>query len=176
MARFRRIENVDRLFFITANLQRGVNPLTEPERDIVLLALSAARDKHSFDLAGYVVMPDHLHLIVAPGPDGLAALMHTFKRSTHYKIALGRNQVSLLWQPRFFDNIIRRVRDFWAKLEYIHNNPVAAGLAATANDWPWSSYGAYWGGTTSTIPLNKLVLPTDGDAILWPAPWKRPGS
>ncbi len=50
--------------------------------------------------------------------------------------------VGPFWQPKYFDNIMRRVRDFWAKLEYIHNNPVAAGLVANAGDWRWSSYTA----------------------------------
>ena len=176
MPRFRRIENADRLFFVTANLHRGVTPLTERERDIVLMALTAAREKHPFDLAGYVVMPDHVHLIVVPGPDGLGNLMHAFKRSAHYKIALEKTRSGELWQPRFFDNIIRRVRDFWEKLEYIHNNPVAAGLATAPNNWRWTSYGAYWGGATPIVPVNKLNLPTDGAAVIWPAPWKRPGS
>jgi putative transposase len=176
MARFRRIENFNRIFFVTANLGRGVPPLSETERDIVLLALSSVREKHAFDLAGYVVMPDHLHLIISPGADGLATLMHAFKRSAHYKIALRRTMTDLLWQPRYFDNIIRCVRDFWEKLEYVHNNPVAAALSVEKRDWPWTSYGAYWGGAIPKIPVDKLELPTDGDFVLWPAPWKRPGS
>jgi hypothetical protein len=46
-------------------------------------------------------------------------------------------------QRRYFDFIIRRVRDFWDKLEYIHQNPVIAGLANRPEDWSWSSYAAY---------------------------------
>jgi putative transposase len=168
--RFHRIENHDRLFFITTNVLRGVAPLNAGERDQIVDGLAAVRTKQSCALFAFVIMPDHVHVILEPGPAGLAAAMHAFKRTTQYDIGCARGQMRPLWQPRYFDNIIRRVRHFWEKLEYIHNNPVAAGLAQHPGGWRWSSYPAYVKGETPVIPVDTISLPTDGDAELWRTP------
>ena len=47
-----------------------------------------------------------------------------------------------LWQPDYWDRFIRNKRHYHATVEYIHQNPVKAGLVAHAEDWPWSSMGA----------------------------------
>lgn len=75
-----------------------------------------------------------------------------------------------VWQRRYFDHIIRRVHDFWDKLEYIHQNPVAAGLAQQPENWPWSSYAAYTKRGEPPIPVDPIDLPVDRNALLWPAP------
>jgi putative transposase len=134
-----------------------------------------ARDKHAASLAGYVAMPDHIHLILLPDERGLPMFMHGFKRTAQLAISQARKTTGPLWQRRYFDNIVRTVRDFWEKLEYIHSNPVTARLASSFCEWRWSSYGAYGGGPAPIIPVNKLNLPTDGNHMLWPASWKRPG-
>jgi hypothetical protein len=58
-------------------------------------------------------------------------------------------------------------RDFWEKLEYIHNNPVVAGLTSTPRDWQWSSYTAVMDHTSDPIPVDKIDLPQDPDTVLW---------
>jgi REP element-mobilizing transposase RayT len=175
MPRFRRIENNDRIFFVTTNLLRSVRPFNKVERDIALSVLSSVRREHAIAIAGYVVMPDHLHLLLVPGPRGLAAAMHQFKRWCQHKIAGSRHVNTPLWQKRYFDHIIRRVRNFWEKLEYIHNNPVVAGLVAHPSDWRWSSHSACAKVGVPLVPVDDLGLPTRGEALLWPARWKQPG-
>jgi REP element-mobilizing transposase RayT len=66
MTRLRRIEVRDRIFFITFNIARGVSVLSESERDLVLATLQALRGPDDFALYGYVVMPDHAHLLLHP--------------------------------------------------------------------------------------------------------------
>ena len=65
MSRLRRIEQQDRIFFVTSNLARGVPNLSETERDLVLNSLGETRTAHKFLLFGYVVMPDHVHAVLA---------------------------------------------------------------------------------------------------------------
>jgi hypothetical protein len=50
-----------------------------------------------------------------------------------------RRESGLLFQPRFFDRALRTVREYNEKVQYIHLNPVKAGLASHPEDWPWSS-------------------------------------
>jgi putative transposase len=175
MPRIRRIERSDRIFFITTNLRQGVRPFNEKERDSVLRVLASIREKQTIGLAGYVVMPDHVHLLLAPGSEDVSSIMQRFKRWSQHEISSARKTVGGLWQPRYFDHIIRRVRDFWEKLEYVHNNPVAAGLAAAPSEWRWSSYGAYGKSSLPIVPIDDLGLPTRGEAPLWPARYNRAG-
>jgi hypothetical protein len=73
---------------------------------------------------------------------------------------------------KYFDFILRRVKDFWEKMEYIHRNPVEAGLVIRPEEWKWSSCGHYF--KTGMVPVipDPVGLPVDGNELLWPAPWR----
>jgi REP-associated tyrosine transposase len=167
MTRLRRIATLDRYFFVTTNLARNCSPLSSAERDVLLQVVAERRSQGEFWLYGYCVMPTHLHLLLRPNNHDLAAAMNGIKAVTNTRIVHARKTRVAIWQPKYFDNITRRVRDFWAKLEYIHNNPVAAGLAATPRDWKWSSYLAFTDCGALPIPLDVADLPQDLDALLW---------
>jgi putative transposase len=170
MSRLRRIATQDRIFFVTANLLRTQNFLSEIERDTVLQVLDSQRERGAYSLFAYVVMPDHFHLLLRPHNADLSAGMRAVKSISGLRIARLRGTKGAIWQPRYFDNVIRHVRNFWEKLDYIHNNPVAAGLVERAEHWRWSSYAAYTPAGAAAIPVDKPIdLPTDGDALLWPA-------
>ena len=57
----------------------------------------------------------------------------------------GRGTDGELWQPRFFDRALRTAKEYNEKVEYIHLNPVRAGLVSRPEDWRWSSYHEYAG-------------------------------
>jgi hypothetical protein len=73
----------------------------------------------------------------------------------------------MLWQPRFFDRALRRVREYNEQVEYIHLNRVRAGLARHAEEWPWSSVHDYRGSvprrvaTPSGLQIDRVLLPAD---------------
>jgi hypothetical protein len=77
-------------------------------------------------------------------------------------------RVWLFWQPRFFDRALRTVGEYCEKVEYLHLNPVRAGLVKRAEDWPWSSVHDYTGGahhpaaTPSGLAIDRVLLPADG--------------
>ena len=168
MTRVRRIATRDRFFFVTTNLARTQRKLDGHECDIVMAALNAQRAQSAFWLFAYVIMPDHIHLLLRPWKLDLTSVMTKFKGAAGTRILSGRKIQDPLWQPRYFDNIIRHVRDFWKKVEYIHNNPVEARMVARPGDWRWSSYAAYFkGGAPSPVPVDPVDLPADGDAMLW---------
>jgi putative transposase len=172
MTRLRRIEDRDRFFFVTANLARDTRPLEPTERDLILNTLSAQRNLGEFFLFGYAVMPTHVHLLLHPHNKNLVQIMRNLKSKTGYKILQARHGQGPFWQERYFDAIIRRVQNFWEKLEYIHHNPVEAGLVEKKEDWPWSSYRHYLQKESVPAPVDPVGFPSDGDDFLWPAPWR----
>ena len=172
MVRLRRIEDRDRIFFVTTDLARGVAPLSPAERDLILEVLAAQRSPRSFSLFGYVLMPDHAHLLLAPREQTLPRILRDLKSKTGHEIARRRRTSGPIWQPRYFDNIIRRVRHFWGKLDYIHENPVQAGLVSAPEDWKWSSYAFYAKLGAVTVVPDAVDMPADTNALLWPAPWR----
>jgi REP-associated tyrosine transposase len=172
MSRLRRIADRDRIFFVTTNLARAVPTLSPRERDLVLEQLKRQHTLGDFLLFGYVVMPEHVHLLLMPLGRGLTGSMHALKRITAEKLVRRRGCSGPVWQPRYFDFILRRVQDFWEKLDYIHENPVAAGLARRADQWRWSSAGHYTRSGAKPVSVDAVNLPADGSAFLWPAPWR----
>jgi putative transposase len=171
MSRLRRIATRDRVFFVTTNLLRTNASLSVEDRNALLDVLASRRENGAFWLFGYVIMPDHVHLLLRPHNVSLDDGMRAIKSISALRIMRHRGVRGRLWQPRYFDNIIRHAGELWKKLEYIHNNPVAAGLVAIATDWRWSSCGAFTPSGTPPIPIDKpFDFPADGAALLWPAP------
>ena len=172
MTRLRRIEDRDRIFFVTTNLARKVAPLIPKESDLILAAIEKQRLNADFLLFGYVVMPTHVHLLFSPQNQNLIQIMRDMKSKTGYAIAQRRIVAGPIWQERYFDTIIRRVRDFWQELEYIHCNLVEAGLVENPEDWRWSSYKHYVKKGEVPIAVDPVELSSDGEHFLWPAPWR----
>lgn len=172
MSRLRRIEERDRLFFVTTNLSSNVTDLSPPERTLVLEILDICRSRMRFKIFAYVIMPDHAHFLLDPGPSTLTSLMRDFKSKTGLRVNAHRATRGPLWQSRFFDFICRHVRDFSKKAEYIHRNPVEAGMAKCPEEWPWSSAGFCLEGRQGIFVPDRIDLPADGDTFLWPAPWR----
>lgn len=169
MSRLRRIEKLDRIFFVTTNVAKGQEPLSPAERDLVLAIIGEQRRMGSFWLFGYVIMPDHLHLLLSPCGHDLPMLMRNIKSLSGFRVLQTRGCSGPLWQARYFDNIIRHVKNFWEKVEYIHCNPVKAGLAPDDGEWPWSSYRAWQPGSNCDVPVDPIDLPSGREALLWPA-------
>jgi putative transposase len=172
MTRLRRIENRDRFFFVTTNLARDTNPLTSSECDLILTVLAAQKNLGEFFLFGYVVMPMHVHLLIHPHNKDLIQIMRNLKSKSGYGISQSRGSLGPVWQERYFDTIIRHVRNFWEKLQYIHSNPVEAGLVKRPEDWKWSSYRHYLKNGNIQISIDPIGFSSDRNEFLWPAPWR----
>jgi putative transposase len=87
-------------------------------------------------------MPDHLHLFVC-GPHNfvLAEWMKGLKRGISN--AFRDNSKRVRWQPGFFDHLIRNDESYGEKWNYVRENPVRAGLVASADDWPYQGEVVY---------------------------------
>jgi REP element-mobilizing transposase RayT len=172
MSRLRRIEQAGRHFFVTTNLACGVSPLTPRERDLCLEYLDKARSKHGFALFAYVIMPNHAHLLLSSFQSTLPKLMRDWKSESAFAIAKARKRSGAIWQPRYFDFILRRAADFRKEFEYIHNNPVSAALVERPEDWVWSSAGCYLKKASMIVRPDVFDVPSDPNEPLWPVPWK----
>jgi REP element-mobilizing transposase RayT len=137
MSRLRRLVLTDRFFFVTCRVLRRRNPLSETEFECLARVITERRKHHGFLLAAWVFLPDHGHAILLPHyPLTISRAMEAIKVSSTLRINAARKELGLLWQPRFFDRALRTVREYWEKVEYLHQNPVKAGLARRAEDWP----------------------------------------
>lgn len=74
-----------------------------------------------------------------------------------------RGESGTLWQGRFFDRVLRTVKEYRETVDYIHRNPVEATLAARPEDWPWSSASHYGRRNASDglLPVDAVELPAE---------------
>jgi REP element-mobilizing transposase RayT len=80
------------------------------------------------------------HAIIFPRfPVIVSRVIESIKAGWTLRINAGRGERGLLWQPRFFDRALRSLKEYYEKVEYIHLNPVRAGLVKRTEDWLWSS-------------------------------------
>ena len=120
---------------------RGECLLRRP--DVAALARDALLqfDGDRYHLHGWVIMPNHVHaLATLRGDNTLSGVVHAWKSYTAHRQnhILGRS--GALWSADYFDRFMRDEAHFAATLDYIHWNPVRAGLCAEPGDWEWSSY------------------------------------
>ncbi|HEY4687909.1 MAG TPA: transposase [Anaerolineae bacterium] len=96
-------------------------------------------------LGPWVIMPNHVHVILAPKRDerrepvSLARILQHLKGASAIEINRALKRSGALWQREYFDRIIRSMTDFNRKAQYIEHNPAKAGLCGSPEEWPWSS-------------------------------------
>jgi len=174
MPLLRHYENLGMARFVTFSCYHRRQLLVD-SRDIHLFLSLLGRvcRRDSVNILAYVVMPEHVHLVLLP-PDELpvgklvgevksrsarAILSAWMSRekvvpSDLACVRQGREQFRF-WQYRCYDHNCRSPRSTIEKTNYCHNNPVKRGLAAHAADWPWSSYRWYH-------DLDGIELEIDG--------------
>lgn len=131
---------------ITTNVADRRPLLAEPGAAVALVhALTEAQEQLHFHLYAWVLMPDHLHLVIEV-PDGMTSgtvmrfMKARFARRWNHRIGRG----GAVWQTRFHERVLTSERALLAAVEYVHANPVAAGLVEAAEDYLFSSAKA-WG-------------------------------
>ena len=132
--------------FVTFSCYRRLPNLGEARiRDLFLESLERTRRSYRFRVYGYVVMPEHIHLLVSEPERALLA-----KAIQALKISVARRALyyrpfaeTTFWQKRYYDHNVRSHESFEAKLRYLHRNPVKRGLVGKPEDWKWSSFRHY---------------------------------
>jgi putative transposase len=95
-----------------------------------------AVERFNIAIGRYVIMRDHIHLFVRGGPDFiLSEWAKGLKRAI--STATKTNEHRVVWQPGFFDHILRNDESYSQKWQYVYENPVRAGLAESPEQWPY---------------------------------------
>src|SRR5208283_6134561 len=102
-------------------------------------ALERVRRRYLFAVAGYVVMPDHVHLLIN---EPMRALLSKAIQALKLSVSM-RSRERPFWQAHYYDFNVSAHAKFVEKLRYMHRNPVKRGLDAQPEDWKWSSFRHY---------------------------------
>ncbi len=140
--RLERIHERSPLFFVTfcTRDRRPFQKLTLVHQAFLCFT-DKARSDYEIAVGRYVIMPDHLHFFVQGGQAFiLSSWVGGLKRSISVALSCGSSQ---LWQPGFFDHVLRSVESYAQKWEYVRDNPVRAGLVKAAEEWPYQGEVMY---------------------------------
>jgi putative transposase len=163
------------LHFLTFSCYKRLPLLSDPDRcDLFLQILERVRRRYRLVVLGYVVMPEHVHLLVSePQRSTLSTAIQALKlgvvrsldggevprsrntSETSGTPSLGGHQKpNRFWQARFYDFNVWTEKKRIEKLRYIHRNPVARGLVESPEQWRWSSFRWYSLGQAGSVKIN----------------------
>ena len=146
------------LHFITCSCYRRFPLLASARsRDRFLSILEQTRQRYRFVVVGYVVMPEHVHLLLTEPEVGTpSTVMQVLKQRAAYVLLPRRKRIDrrqrklfdeeprrAFWQARFYDFNVWTTKKRVEKLRYMHRNPVKRGLVESPEQWRWSSYRHY---------------------------------
>jgi putative transposase len=158
----RRIYGKGHLHFITFSCYRRLPLLRSARaRNVFVRVLDQVRQEYGFQLVGYVVMPEHVHLLISEPARGTpSTVLKMLKRRVSrlprrrprrrtsalqrsFQFASSPERLPQFWQKRFYDfNVWSRKKKI-EKLGYMHANPLKRGLVDDPKHRPWSSYALY---------------------------------
>ena len=130
---------------------RRENLAAAAARDAFAESLERMRSRYCFFVIGYVVMPEHVHLLVT---EPLEVTLATAIQAVKISVAK-RCKVSTFWQARYYDWIVYSEKKRVEKLRYIHRNPVVQGLVLRPEDWVWSSFRHYQSGDVGAVEIES---------------------
>ncbi len=167
MPQLRHYDDLGTVRFITFSCY-GKHPYLIDEVCVLPLLdqMKSLRQNHGIKILGYVIMPDHVHLVLLP-PEGimLGVLIGQMKaRAAHTIIPTGQDTLRrpgghpAIWQRRCYDHNCRSDKVVKEKIIYCHNNPVRRGLVSSPGDWPWSSYRWYRGDGHVPLDIDGMEL------------------
>ena len=123
---------------------------TDESRKVFESALERLRRSFGLYVFGYVVMPEHVHLLLRePQRHTLADALkqgvsrHSIGEAEHF------------WQKRYYDFNVRNPSQFVEKLRYVHRNPMQAGLCERPEDWGWSTFRHYATGAEGSVEIES---------------------
>ncbi|MDP3036499.1 MAG: transposase [Rhodocyclaceae bacterium] len=118
---------------------------SDGDRQTYLSWLKEYADRHGVEVLAYCLMSNHVHLVAVPATDdGLMRLLKPLHMRYAQRINRERGWKGHLWQGRFFSSPLDDAY-LWAAVRYVECNPVRAGMAQRAEDYPWSSAAAHCG-------------------------------
>jgi putative transposase len=157
------------LHFVTCSCYGRRRYLDTPRlRNLFLAFLEQAREVYGFRVVGYVVMPEHFHLLMSePDRGTVSTALQVVKQRFARRVNQTDGSEQQIWQRRFYDFNVYSAGKVEEKVGYIHLNPVRRGLAATPAEWVWSSAGFYAGlsgGLVTVEPVSTRRVALYGES------------
>ena len=162
------------LHFLTFSCYRRRPFFATPRaRNVFVKYLDGVRKEKRFLLLGFVVMPEHVHLLVSEPQQGdLSTALQVLKQQVARRLLkmktaqlqlefAGPDEERHLWQRRFYDFNVWSEGKFNQKLKYMHANPVKRRLVLQPKDWPWSSWSHYSNEEGGLIRIDLLAASKD---------------
>ena len=157
------------LHFITFSCYRRAPLLASPEsRRVFEQTLERVRKWYGIFVAGYVVMPEHVHLLISePECNKLSVVIQMLKQNVARQLTERPRPVSpkngetrtghprVFWYARYYDFNVWSEEKRIEKLRYIHRNPVKRGLVLRPEDWEWSSFRQYASGVEGIVEIES---------------------
>lgn len=136
----RRVRQAGVYFATTDTWERHALFVNTSLANIVVEQIAACRDRGFYKLHAFVLMPDHLHVLITPAETAtIEKAVQMIKGGSARRMGIERPQPFPIWHRGFHDRWIRDVDQFRAAKLYIEQNPVKAKLAESAKSYPWSS-------------------------------------
>jgi putative transposase len=133
-------------------------------KKLLIEQIDISRINNNFKLLGYVLMPEHVHLVIFPETGTkIGTLLGSIKKrmSKRYFQIIDINTASkryVFWEKRCYDHNCRSTETVREKIKYCHNNPVKRGLVDNPGDWRWSSHNWYCGNRDVPILIDAYEL------------------
>jgi putative transposase len=153
-------------------MQRGNNRqltfFADDDRVFYLECLKDAAARHACDVHAYVLMTNHVHLLVTPHTtDGVSRLMQSLGRRYVQYVNYTYRRSGTLWGGRFKASLVDSEAYLLSCYRYIELNPVRARIVAAPGEYRWSSYGYHALGTVDPVvrdhPLYEALGTSDGE-------------
>jgi putative transposase len=180
VSRQRHYYGLNHLHYLTASTYRRARLFDSARfRKHFIQTLDELRSDLDFKILGYVLMPEHFHLLVWPcGPSNPSQIVQSLKERTaifmlknlrqNRQFSRCRRMLEQLtlpptvhhhgpyrvWQRRFYDLNVWTEKKRLEKLTYMHGNPVKRGLVTSPDQWPWSSFRFYYLGDSSVLAMD----------------------
>ena len=150
-----RYQQTGDLHFVTFSCHRRRPLLKTPQsRQVVEATLERVRAWYGARIIGYVIMPEHVHLLVSePERATLSVAIQMLKQIVGRK--LSPSDKTSFWQRRYYDRNIHSTKERVNALRYIHRNPVKRGLVELPEEWPWSSFLHHATGVKGPVEIES---------------------
>jgi putative transposase len=150
----KRFQRAESLHFITFSCFHRLALLDAPgARENFESVLEQTRARHEARVFAYVLMPEHIHLLINEPPRILLAqFLKAVKQITSRKLRGPREK---FWQDRYYDSNVHGEAARSEVIRYIHRNPVVRGLVEKPEDWEWSSFRHYATGVKGTVEIES---------------------
>jgi len=175
-SRLKRYQEAGQLHYVTFTCYHRIQYLNSAfARDVFEQTLERVRRWYDMYIVGYVVMPEHVHLLLSePKRASLAVALKMLKQISSRKLHTmdgeramggprfrpplakrGENVNQPVWQKRYYDFNVFSDHKRIEKLRYMHRNPVKRGLVEKPEDWKWSSYCHYLTGLEGVVEIES---------------------